>query len=114
MLDVGHSIFGLVPASLGGHAHRLPARLRTGITGPFNGQRRRVDAVVAIFGAIPFATVIETGTYRALTTMFLREVSRAPIATIEVNRSYFDYSRRRLRSLDGVNLFLGQSPVVLE
>ena len=114
MLELGHSIFGLVPAWLGGHAHRLPARLRSGITGPFNGQRRRVDAVAAMFGAIPFATIIETGTYRALTTMFLREISAAPIASIELNRGYFDYSRRRLRSLERVSLFLGHSPVVLE
>lgn len=67
-----------------------------------------------MFAAIPFATIIETGTFRGLTTMFLREISRAPIATIEVNPGYFDYSRRRFRSLEGVSPFLGHSPVVLE
>jgi hypothetical protein len=84
------------------------------MTGPFNGQRRRVAMVKAMFAAIPFATIVETGTFRGLTTMFLREISTAPIATIEVNPGYFDYSRRRLRSLDAVSTFLGHSPAVLE
>ena len=111
---LGHRVFGHVPASVGGHLHRLPPRFTFGITGPFNGQRRRVAAVTAMFGAIPFATIIETGTYRALTTRHLRQVSSAPIATIEVNPSYYEYSRRRLASLKDVSQFLGHSPVVLE
>ena len=107
-------VFGHVPAWLGGHLHRLPTRLTFGITGPFNGQQRRVEAVAAMFRAVPFATIIETGTYRALTTMHLRAISAAPIATIEVNPRYFEYSRRRLHKLDRVHQFLGHSPVVLD
>lgn len=114
LVELVHRIFGHVPASLGGHAHRLPVRLRGSITGPFNGQRRRVEAVTAIFDAVSFATIIETGTYRALTTMFLRQLSSAPIATIEVNPGYFDYSRKRLASLTGISSFLGHSPDVLD
>jgi len=113
MMVAGHRVFGLVPAWLGGHLHRLPTRLTFGITGPFNGQKRRVEAVAGMFGAVPFATIIETGTYRALTTMHLRSVSKAPIATVEVNKRYFDYSKRRLRKFDGVHQFLGHSPEVL-
>jgi hypothetical protein len=113
MMVVGHRVFGLVPAWLGGHLHRLPTRLTFGITGPFNGQRRRVEAVAGMFEAVPFATIIETGTYRALTTMHLRSLSTAPIATVEVNKRYFDYSKRRLRKFDGVHQFLGHSPEVL-
>jgi len=114
MLVLGHRVFGLVPAWLGGHLHRLPTRLTFGITGPFNGQKRRVEAVAAMFKAVPFATIIETGTYRALTTMHLRSVSAVPIATVEVNKRYLDYSRRRLRKFDSVHQFLGHSPEVLQ
>ena len=114
LISLGHRLFGLVPAWLGGHLHRLPTRLTFGITGPFNGQKRRVESVAAMFAAVPFATVIETGTYRALTTMHLRHVTSAPIATIEVNPRYFEYSRRRLRRFRDVHQFLGHSPVVLE
>ena len=85
-----------------------------GITGPFNGQRRRTAAVAAMFHAIPFGTVIETGTYRALTTRHLRTLTEAPIATIEVNPSYYRFSRRRLARFPSVHQFLGQSPSVLE
>jgi hypothetical protein len=109
-----HRVGAHVPASLGGHLHRLPTRLTFGITGPFNGQRQRVAAVAAMFRAVPFATVIETGTYRALTTRHLRRTTSAPIATIEVNPRYFEYSKRRLRGLEQVKQFLGHSPAVLE
>jgi hypothetical protein len=107
-------IFEHVPASVGGHLQRLPTQLTFGITGPFNGQRRRTAAVAAMFSAIPFGTVIETGTYRALTTRHLRRTCDAPIATIEVNPGYFNYSRARLAKLPNVTQFLGKSPAVLE
>jgi hypothetical protein len=107
-------IFEHVPASVGGHLQRLPTRLTFGVTGPFNGQRRRTAAVASMFAAIPFATVIETGTYRAMTTRHLRRTTDAPIATIEVNPKYFNYSRGRLAKLPAVTQFLGKSPAVLE
>ena len=107
-------LFEHVPASVGGHLQRLPAPLTLGITGPFNGMRRRTAAVAAMFAAIPFATVIETGTYRALTTRHLSTLTQAPIATIEVNPKYFHYSQGRLGKLPHVHQFLGKSPAVLE
>jgi len=113
LLGLAHRVGALVPAWLGGHLHRLPPRFTFGITGPFNGQRRRVAAVAAMFRAVPFAVVIETGTYRALTTLHLRSITRAPIATVEVNQRYFAYARRRLRSKPDVHQFLGDSPAVL-
>jgi hypothetical protein len=109
-----HRLGSHVPAWLGGHAHRLPTRLTFGITGPFNGQRRRAAAVAEIFAAVPFATIIETGTYRALTTLYLRQLSTAPIATIEVNPRYHDFARGRLGNVEGVHQFLGHSPEVLD
>jgi hypothetical protein len=107
-------LFEHVPASVGGHLQRLPARLTLGVTGPFNGMRQRTAAVAAMFAAIPFATVIETGTYRALTTRHLATLTKAPIATIEVNQSYYRFSQGRLRKLPQVHQFLGKSPAVLE
>lgn len=107
-------LFEHVPASVGGHLQRLPARLTLGITGPFNGMRQRTAAVAAMFAAIPFGTVIETGTYRALTTRHLSTLTKAPIATVEVNPAYYRFSRGRLRKLAHVHQFLGKSPAVLE
>ncbi|MEO8626220.1 MAG: hypothetical protein ABI452_05920 [Candidatus Limnocylindrales bacterium] len=107
-------LFEHVPASVGGHLQRLPARLTLGITGPFNGMRQRTAAVAAMFAAIPFGMVIETGTYRALTTRHLSTLTQAPIATIEVNPSYYRFSQGRLSKLPQVHQFLGKSPAVLE
>lgn len=107
-------LFEHVPASLGGHLQRLPAPLTLGITGPFNGMRRRTAAVAAMFAAIPFGTVIETGTYRALTTRHLSTLTKAPIATIEVNPTYYRFSQGRLAKIPQVHQFLGKSPAVLE
>ena len=102
-----------VSPPLGGQLHRLPPWLTFGLTGPFNGQRRRAAAVSTIFARRPFAAVIETGTFRALTTTFLRALTGAPIATIEVNPGYHAYSNRRLRAEQGVECMLGDSPIVL-
>lgn len=66
-----------------------------------------------MFEAVPFKVVIETGTFRALTTRFLSELTTAPIATAEVSQTYYDYSKRRLAGRSNVHQFLGQSPAVL-
>jgi hypothetical protein len=106
-------VFEHVPASVGGHLQRLPAPLISRITGPFNGMRERTAAVGQMFAAIPFATVIETGTYRALTTRHLSTLTQAPIATIEVNPTYYRFSQGRLGKIPQVHQFLGKSPAVL-
>jgi hypothetical protein len=107
------SIGQRVSPPLGGQLHRLPVSLTFGLTGPFNGQRRRATAVREIFARVPFQVVIETGTFLALTTTFLRGLTSAPIATIEINPDYHLYSRRRLRNAQGVECLLGDSPEVL-
>lgn len=103
----------LVPPSVGGQLHRLPPKLTFGITGPFNGQRQRTAAVEAIFAAVPFTAVVETGTFRALTTLFLREITDAPIATCEINPGYHEYAAKRLRGKPNVTQLLGHSPEAL-
>jgi hypothetical protein len=81
--------------------------------GPFNGQDRRVEAVRGIFDAIPFVVVVETGTFRGTTTLFLRELTSAPIATVEISPRYYHYSRRRLRQAQGINVIHGPSPAAI-
>lgn len=102
-----------IPPWLGGHVQRLPTWASFGYTGPFNAQRGRAAAVAAMFRAVSFAAVIETGTYRALTTLHLRRLTNAPIATIEINPRYHAYARRRLRSQTGVLPLMGDSPTVI-
>jgi len=106
-------VASLVPAALGSNLQRLPRPLTFGLVGPFNNQRRRQAAVEAIFAAMPFSSVVETGTHRALTTLYLRSITDAPIATIEVNPRYHEDARRRIGATPGISALLGESTTVL-
>ena len=94
---------------------RIAARvdlLRPGLAkgfGPFNGQERRDAIVRSLLEALPTGLVIETGTYRGTTTGRLREITKAPIVTIEASRRYYEYSRRRLASSPHVHVIHGDS-----
>jgi len=66
-----------------------------------------------MFEVIQFKAVIETGTFRALTTRYLSELTTSRIATVEISQTYYDYSKRRLAGRANVHQFTGQSPDVL-
>jgi hypothetical protein len=98
-----------LPGPIGAKLDDLRPRLREGFGGPFNGQQRRIEAVRDLFARVAFTAVVETGTYRATTTLFLRSLTTAPIATIEASSRYFHYARRRLRGADDISLIFGDS-----
>jgi hypothetical protein len=77
--------------------------------GPFNGQALRLSQVREIFGAIKPDVVIETGTYRATSTIALADLSRSPVFTIESSRRYWGYSRMRLLLRKQITLLKGDS-----
>lgn len=103
----------VAPGQVGAALDELRPNLAHGFGGPFNGQERRLAAVREMFDRIPFQAVIETGTYRATTTLYLRDLTDAPIATIEVSPRYYHYSRRRLKGARDISLIRGESPAVL-
>ena len=103
----------MAPGPIGAALDELRPSLAQGFGGPFNGQERRVEAVREMFAAIPFVVVVETGTFRATTTLFLRDLTAVPIATVEVSPRYYYYSRRRLSRARDISLIRGQSPAVL-
>ena len=63
--------------------------------------------------AVPFAVVVETGTFRGTTTLLLRKLTTAPIATVEISARYYYYSRRRLSQARDVSLIRGPSPAAI-
>jgi hypothetical protein len=81
--------------------------------GPFNGQEKRIEAIREIFARVQFGAIIETGTYRATTTVFLRSLSNAPIATIEAKSRYYHYAKRRLRGVARLAAIRGDSATLL-
>lgn len=88
-------------------ASRLPGRvaarldhLRPGYAmgwgGPFNGQQLRQEVFVELCRAIPFAAIVETGTFRGTTTEYMHQVSGLPIYSVESSGRFYHYARRRL------------------
>jgi predicted O-methyltransferase YrrM len=80
--------------------------------GPLNGQRGRQALLRDIVRRVSFKYVVETGTYRGVTTQFLADVSGLPIHSCERAPRYFEYSRRRLANRD-VHLELADSRAFL-
>jgi hypothetical protein len=100
------------PGPIAGAIDLLRPTLAQGFGGPFNGQQRRVEAVRDIFARVHFNSIIETGTYRATTTLLLRALSKAPIASIEADSRYYHYARMKLLRRH-VTVIQGNSATVL-
>ncbi|WP_406475380.1 hypothetical protein [Streptomyces sp. NBC_01615] len=64
-------------------------------SGPMNGQARRQQLVRDLMRAVAFDEVVETGTYRGVTSTFLSNVSGLPVHTAEMSARFFRYSRVR-------------------
>ena len=103
----------LAPGPIVAAVDELRPGLAQGLGGPFNGQERRVEAVRNMFEAVPFVVVVETGTFRGTTTLFLRELTSAPIATVEISARYYHYSRRRLSQARDISVIRGTSPAAI-
>lgn len=81
--------------------------------GPFNGQESRQRAVRKIIEAVQPSVIVETGTYRGITTEWFAQFGM-PVHTIEVNPRLHAYSTERLRKYDHVTCHLGRSLDVME
>src|ERR1035438_9902630 len=76
--------------------------------GAFNGQCFRQLMYLDLTLACNFDAIVETGTFRGTTTLFLTRNSRgAPVYSCEYSARYFEVARRRLRAIP--NLFLVRS-----
>jgi hypothetical protein len=104
----------VMPAPIAGVIDLLRPSVARTFGGPFNGQERRAEIVRDIFARVKFASVIETGTFRATTALLLRQLTAAPIATVEANPRFYYYSRLRLLRKPGVAVFKGDSARVLK
>jgi|SRR5882757_1407037 len=76
--------------------------------GPLNGQESRQDATRQIIEKIKPPVIIETGTYRGISTEWFAQFG-IPVHTIEVNPRLHAYSSQRLRNYDNVTCHLGRS-----
>lgn len=82
-----------------------------------NGQRRRQDIVRELTRTIDFGRVVETGTYRGASTIFFSALFGVPVSTVEANRRFHSYSRRRIAAANpnvDVVVELGDSRAFLQ
>jgi hypothetical protein len=82
-------------------------------TGPMNGQPSRQNAVQTILEKLPPPAIIETGTYRGITTEWFAQFG-VPVHTIEVNPRLHAYASTRLRKHRNVTCHLGRSVDVMK
>jgi hypothetical protein len=84
--------------------HLEPERLDSW-GGPFNGQCFRQLIFLDLVRACRFEAIVETGTFRGSTTLFLSHNSNgAPVHSCEVMARFFQIARRRLRGLSNLHL----------
>lgn len=81
--------------------------------GPMNGQPSRQLAVTKVLLKIRPSMIVETGTYRGITTEWLAQFG-IPVHTIEVDPRLYAYSSLRLRKHENVTCHLGRSLEVIE
>jgi hypothetical protein len=77
--------------------------------GPFNGQTGRQRLVLEILDKVRPDVVIETGTFRGITTEWFANHFAGPIFSCEVDRMYLIQAQHRLGRFGQVNLFHADS-----
>lgn len=85
--------------------HLEPERLDSW-GGPFNGQCFRQLIFLDLVRACCFDAIVETGTFRGSTTLFLSLNSNGTaVYSSEINPRFFQIARRRLRKLANLHLY---------
>lgn len=110
-LDLTRHLNGL-PGWLAGYAEWYLFRaLRGGV--PFNGQAKRMELFQQVAGSFPFRAIVETGTFRGLTTVAMRRVSGLPVHTVEAFSRSYRFARSRFRGETGIHAEYGDSRAFL-
>jgi hypothetical protein len=79
----------------------------------FNGDLCVQSDIKRFIGLLNIEHGIETGTFRAETTLFLVNLLKS-VKTIEINRKRLAQCKRKLRTVSNVELFRGNSGQILE
>lgn len=82
--------------------------------GPFNGQASRQQACLNLIRACNFESIVETGSFRGSTTLFLAQNSNhAPVYSCEHNTRHFHFAKCRLGKTSKTFLFNADSRTFL-
>ncbi len=99
-MQIKQSLFRLVGESnVGRWEYLARPRLRHVRGGPFNGQQIRRGIFQDLVKAFDFDVIIETGTFRGITTKYFAETG-IPVYTVEANARYLAFARMNLKQAD--------------
>lgn len=99
----------VLPKRLAGRIDFSRPILHEGWGGPMNGQVARRDITRELFRAIAFESVVETGTFRGMTTQFLAALTDRRIVGIEAMPRFAEFARRRCVSYENVEIVQSDS-----
>ena len=94
--------------------YRFDKSLGTEFGGPFNGQKFRQQIFRHLKREAGFKAIVETGTFRGVTTAFMAENAEVPIFTVESERRFFHYAKRYLSRFKNVRVLHADSREFLE
>jgi len=93
---------------------RFDKSLGTEFGGPFNGQKFRQQIFTDLDGELGFKSIVETGTFRGVTTAFMAENSTAKIFSVEAEPRFYHYARLNLRRFKDLQVRNADSRAFLE
>lgn len=85
--------------------YRFDKSLGTEFGGPFNGQKFRQQIFNDLNREAAFKAIVETGTFRGVTTAFMAENTSIPIYTVESEPRFYHYATRNLNRYKNVRVF---------
>lgn len=77
--------------------------------GAFNGQSKRRELFLWLIEACRPVAIIETGTYRGVSTEFMAKCSNVPVYSVEADARNFGFARMRLWKHRTIHLSVGDS-----
>ena len=92
--------------------HLRRARAFDPYFGPMNGQTARLEIVREIITELGIARIVETGTFRGVTTQWFAQFG-VPVLGIEINKRYATFTKLRLRNRPNVEIRRGNSAAIL-
>lgn len=99
---------------LGRLDYYLKPSLKTKQGGPFNGQEFRSKIFNELVDRMNFSLIVETGTFRGVTTKYMCRKSGLPVYTAEVNPRFYSFACTRLRKDQNAHLYNMDSREFLE
>jgi len=94
-------------------AYYVRPRLRNHWGGPFNGQRQRQKIFRDVLGVVPFVAIVETGTFRGDTTLYLRSESGLEVFTVENQALNHGFAKARFMRDRGIHALCDDSRAAL-